>query len=259
VSKSKTNAGRAYLQAIEHDPQAQRALKGAQARLRAIGDALRTVAPATELVELLSQAFGQLRTLTGHDPQLQQLEAERQKAFETLGKLRDEQKQIARAGAATIAQELDQTLATTAVELQAKCFDPPNADLESWEHLSRIVGKDPSPLTLHKIYQWAIAWADRQLISARLARLANEEHTSGAGDKDGPRVAPGNEARDAWLYQQCCDGKPYKKILTELAQHPDWERLSTHQAITAAVNRHADRHGLVRPPRRRRGRPTRPK
>jgi hypothetical protein len=211
------------------------------------------------LVELLSQAFAQLRTLTGNDPQLQQLEAEREKAFEALGKLREEHELITRTAAASIAREFNQSLQDASADLRDNCFDPPNGDMESWEHLARIVEKDPGPLTLHEIYQWAIAWADRQLISARLAQRANEEHSAGACDKDSPRVVPGNEARDAWLYQRCCDGTPYKKILTELAQHPDWERVSTHQAITAAVNRHADRHGLARPPRRRRGRPTRPK
>lgn len=71
-----------------------------------------------------------------------------------------------------------------------------------------------------------------------------------------PAVASGNEDRDAWIYAKVTAGIPYKEILSELRKRSDWEPLETIEGVRRAARRHAERHGLKRPPSRHPGRPT---
>ncbi len=64
------------------------------------------------------------------------------------------------------------------------------------------------------------------------------------------------EARDKWIYQQCCKGKmmPLSKIVAELKRKTQkekgWALISTIQGIRGAAVRHAKRNGLPPPPSR---------
>lgn len=55
-------------------------------------------------------------------------------------------------------------------ELSQYGFEPLAHNLETWEELARITEKEPGPMTMEEIYQWAIAWAKRELIRAKIAR-----------------------------------------------------------------------------------------
>jgi hypothetical protein len=69
------------------------------------------------------------------------------------------------------------------------------------------------------------------------------------------------EARDKWIYGRCCKGMTYKMIKTELkgriaqqkarGRKRPWGSIGTIQGICRAAERYAKRHGLPRPPRRR--------
>jgi hypothetical protein len=62
------------------------------------------------------------------------------------------------------------------------------------------------------------------------------------------------EARDAWIFAQCCDlNIPLKDTLSALAKKckaKRWEPLDTIQGLRAAARSHAKRHGLNPPPKR---------
>ena len=64
------------------------------------------------------------------------------------------------------------------------------------------------------------------------------------------------EARNKWLYDQCCKKVPYGKIIIKLEKKPmTWERLGTPNGIKKAANAYAERHDLVGIPKRTRGAP----
>ena len=63
------------------------------------------------------------------------------------------------------------------------------------------------------------------------------------------------EARDAWIYRQCCKGRamPYGRIVAELrrvAASRGWHIVSSPERIRQIGEAYADRHGKPRPPRR---------
>jgi hypothetical protein len=61
------------------------------------------------------------------------------------------------------------------------------------------------------------------------------------------------EARDKWLYQQCCNGVPYKEIksqLDEKCRTKGWQRIESVQGIRAAALTYCARHHLPAPPSR---------
>lgn len=49
-------------------------------------------------------------------------------------------------------------------------------DLDSWEHLARIIQVDPSEMTAAELYQEALAWVDRVRIEERI-----RQQVSGVG------------------------------------------------------------------------------
>jgi hypothetical protein len=70
-----------------------------------------------------------------------------------------------------------------------------------------------------------------------------------------------DEARDKWIFGHCCKGMTYKMIKAELkariaqqkasGRKRPWGSIGTIQGICRAAERYAKRHGLPRPPRRR--------
>jgi hypothetical protein len=68
------------------------------------------------------------------------------------------------------------------------------------------------------------------------------------------RVDKKKEARDKWIYEQCCKGTAHDKIAADLkkrAPKKGWRIVSSKQRIQQIGNEYADSHGLERPPSRR--------
>jgi hypothetical protein len=68
--------------------------------------------------------------------------------------------------------------------------------------------------------------------------------------------------RDAWLYEQSCDGTRYPEMIATLnvmadpkGKHPEWESIETVPGVKTAVERYCKRHGKTPPPPRKPGRP----
>jgi len=62
------------------------------------------------------------------------------------------------------------------------------------------------------------------------------------------------EARDKWIYMQCCRRTPHDAIAAELkriAPQRGWSVVTSKQRIQQIGNEYADRHGRDRPPARR--------
>ena len=59
------------------------------------------------------------------------------------------------------------------------------------------------------------------------------------------------EARDKWIYDQCCKGVAYDSIARNLSKkNPKWARIGTKQGILACAKRYAKRKRLPEPPPR---------
>lgn len=66
------------------------------------------------------------------------------------------------------------------------------------------------------------------------------------------------EARNRWIYEECCAGTRYSAIIRQLPQQSsEWELINTPQGIRDAAQAYATRHRLQPPARRHRGRPPR--
>jgi hypothetical protein len=62
------------------------------------------------------------------------------------------------------------------------------------------------------------------------------------------------EARDRWIYRECCKGTPHDQIVAALKQQAGrkgWQIFSSKQRVQQIGNSYADRHSLPRPPARR--------
>ncbi|MGA2798244.1 MAG: hypothetical protein ABSE63_11740 [Thermoguttaceae bacterium] len=66
--------------------------------------------------------------------------------------------------------EIREAINEANAELKNMGFDPPGNDIEKWAHLARIIEKDPNPMKLWEIVEWARAWIDRKKIESRLTR-----------------------------------------------------------------------------------------
>src|SRR5690606_32152637 len=84
---------------------------------------------------------------------------------EDLAALRAEQQQAF----AELVQEMQKAHGQMKADLGAHGFDPPE-DLERWEELARIAEKEPGPMTIVEIYNWAIAWAKRESLRLKIAQ-----------------------------------------------------------------------------------------
>lgn len=59
------------------------------------------------------------------------------------------------------------------------------------------------------------------------------------------------EARDKWIYGECCKGTPYDTIANRLKKKSRrWPRIESKQGVRAAAIRYAERHKLPEIPRR---------
>ena len=70
------------------------------------------------------------------------------------------------------------------------------------------------------------------------------------------QVVLANDARDKWLYEQCCKGRTYRAIeadLRRIAPRKRWKIISGANSIKGAATRYAKRHGLPAIPRRQQG------
>jgi hypothetical protein len=145
--KRKIRAGQAYLEASANDPKARQAL----VKLRMYAESIRAAgAPLSKTLTVLRDTFFLLEQ--GGSSELEDLRAEKERAF------------------AELADQIQESLQAARADLAARGFDPPGSAWEDWEHLARIIEKEAGPLTLREIYQWAIAWADREKVRLRLAK-----------------------------------------------------------------------------------------
>jgi hypothetical protein len=67
-------------------------------------------------------------------------------------------------------------------------------------------------------------------------------------------AATANDARDKWLYEQCCKLVIYSSIVRALAKKKKWEPIESIQGIKNAANRYAEAHALPVIPSRQPGR-----
>ncbi len=59
-----------------------------------------------------------------------------------------------------------------------------------------------------------------------------------------------DEARDAWIYQQCCDHRPHRDIIAFIDDHPTWPKITSPAGILTAARRYAKANKLPPPPSR---------
>lgn len=144
---SPVRAGAAYLAATENDPAAREAWVGLRTMAQGIVDAAAPLSDVLVRWRTAFDAFGER-----FRPELETVEAERQRAF------------------AELAAELRHAVSDARADLAAHGFEAGWDDLEDWERLARTVERDPGPMTVREIYQWAIAWADREAFRIRLTR-----------------------------------------------------------------------------------------
>jgi len=159
--KRAIRAGKAFLAAIADDPQAQRSLARAKQRLRLFAEGIQAIgANHREAMEKLEQFFAALNRIT---KSLDFAPAEFAKA--ELDELRNQQRQAF----LKLAEEIKASLHAMRADLAAHGFNPPEG-LEDWGRLARLVEKEPGPMTLAEIYEWAIAWAQREALRHKIAR-----------------------------------------------------------------------------------------
>ena len=91
-------------------------------------------------------------------------------------------------------QEAEAELHLLNEELSQYGFEPLAHDLGSWEELARITEKEPGPMTMEEIYHWAIAWAKRELIRAKIARGETSSQTVTNRKQHHPAVRSAEEA-----------------------------------------------------------------
>jgi hypothetical protein len=127
---SETRAGKAFLELLRDQPEEYE-----RARLR---------------LQIQSEAFRQV--LASIQPLFDEVKTDRDVMLRQLGE--------------TLAAHLTQTehnLSLAGFD-PAKWIDPPEDGLAKWERRARIIGKNPSHMTLGEIYEEAMAWVDRQRI-----------------------------------------------------------------------------------------------
>ena len=89
-----------------------------------------------------------------------------------------------------------------------------------------------------------------------LSSLKSDADTLCPTFSDSPDVSV-NDARDEWIYKQCCDLVKYPTIISRLAKdHPEWESINEPGGIRAAAKRYTERRGLPPIPKRKGGRPS---
>src|SRR5262249_35485275 len=89
-------------------------------------------------------------------------------------------------------------------------------------------------------------WRTKRSQVVALLRAACETGASGQATSGRPvRKDRKTEARDKWIYEQCCKGVAYDSISRNLSKkNPKWLRIGTKQGIRDCAMRYAKRHGL---------------
>ncbi|MGD8453217.1 MAG: hypothetical protein PVJ57_15470 [Phycisphaerae bacterium] len=148
-------AGAAFMRAVEDDPQAQAALKWAQARLRAFAEALKDAEVQREL---------------------ERSRREQEQAFEAL------------------ANAIRESVRAAQQDLGDLGFMPPET-LDDWEHLARVVEIPfetikAGDFSSRDVYVMALAWMDRQRMLSQLKRNGDTPQPQAAS----ARTAAGRRA-----------------------------------------------------------------
>jgi hypothetical protein len=103
------------------------------------------------------------------------------------------------------------------------------------------------------------AQARREMV-CRIAESVFQRLSRAETEPSSPRIPPSNQtqgdvndARDRWIYEQCCDGTPYDDIISQLRRnHEGWRYIKSATGIRNAAQQYAKRHKVSPPPRRRR-------
>lgn len=103
-----------------------------------------------------------------------------------------------------------------------------------------------SHAALTSVVEWCEKYNPAEQSNGKTSNFAPEPATL-------PHWNPQTEARDKWIYEQRCSGRPDKKTEAELRQHPEWDHVGQERIRQIAVE-YAQRHGLPNPPERRAGR-----
>ncbi len=77
--------------------------------------------------------------------------------------------------------------------------------------------------------------------------ISNIVHLPDRPQKRKRATNPTQDARDNWIYSECCNLTPYQKIVVELkrlAQTKSWAQIGTPQGIRAAAIKYAEHHNL---------------
>jgi hypothetical protein len=135
--------------------------------------------------------------------------------------------------------------------------------LQEWMHLARVVEMPEERLrakdyTLREVYEYALAWADRQTAKAKLTDEATRVSLGAKSSraKKVPKPAKRDkktEARDKWIYQRCCAGVPHDKIVADLKKigpKRGWRIFSTKNRVWQIGKEYAERSNLPLPPAR---------
>ncbi len=155
-------AGKAFLTHNADDPPAQQSLAKAKVRLRAFAEGIQLLGLMDrQFVETMGKLFADIGSIskTIADDQFQKLS---ESEFDSL-----RAKQEARV--AELVEELQAAQREMKADLAAHGFDPPQ-NSDDWEDLARLTEKEPGPMTMGKIYDWAIAWAKREALRLKIAR-----------------------------------------------------------------------------------------
>lgn len=184
-----TKAGEAYRKAAKNDPQSQRArlrLQALAASILVVGEKLGPLIRESSSYNF-PEIIARLRALIENDPAQQKPDSDlRQLLAETEATYRDFLIEVAKRKTAeqlqqqaffALGEAIQESIHSTDTELEALGFDPPGLDMDKWEQLARIVEKDPGPMTINEIYQWTIAWVQREKMRLKLAqavRVSNE-------------------------------------------------------------------------------------
>jgi hypothetical protein len=116
----------------------------------------------------------------------------------------------------------------------------------------------PEPYCSHRWFsvlddaiQSSIAAIDYLLLAAAVE--TDEPPKTAAKKRDGKKAVRDKslEARDAWIYKECCKGTAYDAIVIQLKKKPaNWPRIESKQGIQNAAKRYAERNNLPPIPRR---------
>jgi hypothetical protein len=159
--KRPIRAGKAYMAAIADNPQARQSLAKATLQLRAFAAGIKAIGVThRQVIEAIGRVFGVFNDA------LKDISAEQRRLIQTeLAPLRAAQEQAF----AELAEEMQKTYGQMKANLAAHGFNPPS-ELEDWEELARLAEKEPGPMTTLEIYNWAIAWAKREILRVKIAR-----------------------------------------------------------------------------------------